>query len=63
MKTYIPVKHQENKVIAFPNISAKNHPVQHIGAMSVRLFNLSTTAKLPPVGKKYMCFQIDGKSA
>ena len=25
--------------------------------------NLNTTAKLPPVGKEYMCFHIDGKSA
>ena len=31
--------------------------------MSVRSFNLHTTAKLPPVGKEYMCFQIGGKSS
>ena len=29
--------------------------------MSVRWFNLPTTAKLLPVSKEYMCFQIDGK--
>ena len=31
--------------------------------MSVCLFNLHRTEKLPPVGKEYMCFQIDGKYA
>ena len=31
--------------------------------MSVCSFHVHTTDKLPPVGKQYTCFQIDGKSA
>ena len=31
--------------------------------MSVRSFNLNTTAKLSSVGKEYICFENDGKSA
>ena len=31
--------------------------------MSESLFNSHTTEKLPPVGKDFMCFQIDGKYA
>ena len=30
--------------------------------MPVGYFNLNTTLKLPPLGKEYMCFHIDGKS-
>ena len=40
----------------------KNH-VQRIIVMPVCSFNLRTTLKLTLVGKEYMCFQIDGKSA
>ena len=29
--------------------------------MSVHSFQFNTTAKLPLVGKEYMCFKIDGK--
>ena len=45
--------------------STNSFPKQHeqlISSMSVHSSNLHTTAKLPPVGKYYMCFQIDGKS-
>ena len=31
--------------------------------MSLRSLNSHTTEKLPPVGKEYMYFRIDGKSA
>ena len=37
--------------------------MQRISDMSAHLFNLNTTVKLTPVGKKNMCFKIDGKSA
>ena len=30
--------------------------------MSVSLLNLNTPKTVPPVGKEYMCFHIDGKS-
>ena len=47
------MKHQEIKILSF----------QIIMHISVCSFNLNTTAKLPPVGKLYMCFQIDCKYA
>ena len=50
MKTYSPVKHQE-KNYRIPTTSTPNNNAQRIGGMSVHLFNLHTTAKLPPVGK------------
>ena len=60
--TYTHVKHQENNYSITNTSTPKHHP-QRIGAISVRLFSLNTTATLPPVVKEYMCFQIDGKSA
>ena len=62
MTTYIPVKHQE-KNYSILTTSAPKHHAQHISAMPVSSFNLHTTAKSKPVGKEYMYFQIDGKSA
>ena len=48
--TYSSVKHQEENyritINSIPNTHAKC-----IGEMSVRLFNLHTTAKLPRAGK------------
>ena len=60
--TYTPVKQQEKKY-SITNTSTPKHHIQFIGAISVCLFSLNTTAKLPPAGKEYMCFHIDGKSA
>ena len=60
MTTYNPLKHKEKNYIILITSTPKHHS-QRIGAMSVHSFNLHTTAKLPQVGKQYMCFQIDGK--
>ena len=51
---------KQNYVI--PATSTPNHHAQRISSMSVSLLNLNATENLPPVGKKYMCFHIDGKS-
>ena len=42
--------------------STPNHHSQRIGATSLHLLNLNTTAKLPPVDNEYFCFCIYGKS-
>ena len=60
MMTYSPVKHQE-KNYSIPTTSNPNHHAQRIGATSASLLNLNTPKSLPPVGKEYMCFQIDSK--
>ena len=31
--------------------------------MSLHFLNLHATVKLPPVGKEYTCFRIDGKTS
>ena len=62
MMTYITVKHPENDY-SIPTTSTPNHHAKRIDAMSVPQFNLNTNEKLTPVGKEYMCFQIDGKSS
>ena len=54
--------HQEKNYIILTTSTPKHH-AQSIGAMPVSSFNLHKTAKLPPVGKEYICFQIDVKSA
>ena len=41
--------------------STPNQHAQRIGTMLYILLNLNTPTKLPPVGKAYMCFHIDGK--
>ena len=61
MMKYSPMKHQE-KNYSIPTTSIPNHHAQRIGSMSVHLFNLNTTEKLPPVSNLYVCFQINGKS-
>ena len=60
MTTYNPVKHQENNY-RITSTSTPNHHAPLIGAMSVRSFNLRATSKFLPVGKKDVCFQVDGK--
>ena len=50
MTTYSTVKNQEKNYIIITTSTSNNH-AQRIGNMSVRLFNLNTTTKLPPVGK------------
>ena len=56
--TSSPVKHQE-KNYGIPTTSTPNHTTQRIGDTSVIFL---TSKILPPVGKEYMCFHIDGKS-
>ena len=56
------MKHQE-KNYSIPTTSTPNHYVQRISATSVILLNLNTPTNLPPMGKEYICFKIDAKSA
>ena len=51
------------KNYSIPTTSTTNHHAQLISSTSVSLFNLHTTKKLPPVGKKYICFQNDGETS
>ena len=60
MTTFSPVKHQEKKYI-IQTTSTPNHHAQRIGDIAVIFLNLSTTSKLPPLGKEYICFQNGGK--
>ena len=46
-----------------PTTSTPNYHAQRIGAVSVCLFNLHKTVKLPPVDKEHIYFRIDDKSA
>ena len=62
MTTYSLLKHKENNY-DISTTSAPNHHSQRISATSVNLLNLHTTTKLHPVGKEYMCFQKNGKTA
>ena len=52
---------KQNDII--PTTSTPNHHAQRICAMSVSLLNLKKPTKLSQVGKKYMCFQNNGKSS
>ena len=54
---------QRKQNYSIPTTSTPNNHAQHISAMSVSLLSLHTTAKLTQVGKEYMCFQNDGKTA
>ena len=51
------------KNYSIPTTSNTNHHAQRIDESLVSLLNLNTTTKLPTVGKEYMCFQNDGKTA
>ena len=48
---------------SIPNISTHNRLTQRIATTSSIILNLNTPTILPPVGKEYMCFQKDGKTA
>ena len=48
---------------SIPTISTPNHHSQRIASTSSSRLNLNTPTILPPVGKEYMCFQKDGKTA
>ena len=48
---------------SIPTISTPNHHTQRIANTSSSILNLNTPTILPPVGKEYMCFQKDGKTA
>ena len=43
--------------------STPNHNAQRIAITSESILNLHTPTILPPVGKEYMCFQKDGRTA
>ena len=62
MTTYSPVKHKES-FYRNPTTSTPNNHEQRIVYKSVSLLNLHRTTKLHLVGKEYMCFQNDGKTA
>ena len=51
------------QIHSIPTTSTPNHHAQRIAATSVNLLNLHTTTTLSPVGKEYMCFQKNGKTA
>ena len=51
------------KNYSIPTTSIPKHHSERIRAMPMRSFNLQTTAKLPPVGVKNICFHIDVKSS
>ena len=51
------------KNYSIPTTSTNNHHAHRISDTSVSLLNLHTTKKLTPVGKEYMCFHNDGKTA
>ena len=48
---------------SIPTISTPNHHVQQIAYTPGSILNLHTRTILPRVGKEYMCFQKDGKTA
>ena len=54
---------KKKKSYSIPTTSTPNHHAQIIAATSASLLNLHTATKLNPVGKQYMCFQNDGKTA
>ena len=54
---------QRKQNYRIPTTSTKIDHVRRISAMPFCSFSLHTTVKLPPVSKKYMCFQIDIESA
>ena len=52
---------KQNYII--PNISTPNHHTQRISNKSSSILNLNTPTILPPVGKQYMCFMKEVKTA
>ena len=48
---------------SIPTISTPNQHTQHIATTYSIILNLNTPTILPPVGKEYMCFLKDGKTA
>ena len=62
MTTYILVRHQE-KHYSIPTTSTQNNHARRIAFTSANMLNLQKTTILPPVGKEYICFQKDGKTA
>ena len=57
------MENTKKKKYGIPTASTPNRHAQRIAATSVSLLNLHTTTKLPPVGKEYMYFQNDCKTA
>ena len=53
----------ERKKYSITETSTTNHNAQRIAATSTSVLNLNTTTRLLPVGKGYMCYQNDGKTA
>ena len=48
---------------SIPTTSNHNHHSQRLDTTSASILHLHTPMILPPVGKEYMCFQKDGKTA
>ena len=51
------------KTNSIPSNSTLNHHAQCIVTTYASMLNLHTNTRLPPVGKEYMCFQNDDKTA
>ena len=62
MTRYSPVRQQKINY-SIQTISTPNHHSQRISSTSSSILNFNTPTILPPVGKEYMCFQKDGKTA
>ena len=58
--TYSLLRQQETNYI-IPTTSTPNHHLKRIATTSPSILHLHTPTILPPVGKEYMCFQMDGK--
>ena len=48
---------------SIPTASTPNHHAQRIATTSASMLDLHQTMILPPVGREYICFQNDGKTA
>ena len=62
MTTYSLVRHQGGKY-SIPTISTPNHHTQRIATTFSSILNLNTPTILSPIGKEYIYFQKDGKTA
>ena len=61
MTKFIPVKHKE-KLYHFNHFNYKSSCTTYCCHIN-EFLKLHTTANLPSVGKEYMCFQNNGKTA
>ena len=54
---------ESNNAHSTPTISTPSHHTQRIATTSSSILNSNTPTILPTVGKEYICFQKDGKTA